>query len=278
MLRQLSNTVACFVVAEAIKKGTAYLNIWMYVVRELEDAVDDCENSCPTESCNDDQVHAWDEAVAFYTGSIPKSSRAGGVLLYTLAQKRCENFGTCVQSGEDAGMAGVNSKIFTKFDAGKQNLQQGQCAEAQALVKEITSLMSVPMIQGTLRYAHIIGEENGMTEKAEAEGATFAAAVLPILNDCSSNAASTVYNNMRVGSGTNKDFAAVKKAFEDNYGCMGVTCADVGGLLQADGTTYFPGAGSCGSSSPTTGGSSSAFGFGVGLAAAITTAIFAALV
>lgn len=267
---------------EAIKKGTAYLNIWMYVIRELEDAVDDCENSCPTESCNDDQVHAWDEAVAFYTGSIPKASRTGGVLLYTLAQKRCENFGTCVQQGDDAGMAGVNSQIFKKFDAGKQSLQQGQCANAQALVAEITSLMSVPMIQGTLRYAHIIGEQGQMDEKSEAEGATFAAAVLPILNACSSNAAATVYNNMRVGSGANKDFAAVKKAFEDNYECMQVSCADVGGVLQADGETYFPGAEPCkfgsSSSSSSNGASSSAFEYGAGLAVAMATGVFAALI
>ena len=44
------------------------------------------------QSCNDDPVHAWDEAVAFYTGSIPKSTRTGGVLLYSLAQKRCQEF------------------------------------------------------------------------------------------------------------------------------------------------------------------------------------------
>jgi hypothetical protein len=28
---------------EAIKKGTAYMNIWMYVIREMEDALDVCD-------------------------------------------------------------------------------------------------------------------------------------------------------------------------------------------------------------------------------------------
>ena len=46
---------------EAIKKGTAYLNIFMYVIRELEDAMDDCERGCI--NCNDSPVHAWDEGV-----------------------------------------------------------------------------------------------------------------------------------------------------------------------------------------------------------------------
>ena len=27
---------------EAVKKGTAYMNVWMYVIREFEDAIDDC--------------------------------------------------------------------------------------------------------------------------------------------------------------------------------------------------------------------------------------------
>ena len=58
---------------EAIKKGTAYMNVWMYAVREFEDAIDDC-TSCTAEcnefSVNSGSVHAWDEGVAFYTGSL----------------------------------------------------------------------------------------------------------------------------------------------------------------------------------------------------------------
>jgi len=45
--------------AEVIKKGTAYMNVWMYVIREMEDALDDCQVGCI--NCNDDPVHAWDE-------------------------------------------------------------------------------------------------------------------------------------------------------------------------------------------------------------------------
>ena len=43
---------------QAIKKGTAYMNAFMYVIREFEDALDIC-----TESDNDGAVHAWDEGV-----------------------------------------------------------------------------------------------------------------------------------------------------------------------------------------------------------------------
>jgi len=54
--------------AECVKKGTAYMNIFMYVVREFEDALDDCKSNCI--NCNDDPVHAWDEGVAFYSGTL----------------------------------------------------------------------------------------------------------------------------------------------------------------------------------------------------------------
>ena len=30
---------------DAVKKGTAYMNTWMYVIREFEDAIDDCSTS-----------------------------------------------------------------------------------------------------------------------------------------------------------------------------------------------------------------------------------------
>ena len=71
----------------------------MYVIREMEDAVDDCNNDCPIDACNDDQVNSWDEAVAFYTGSVPKATGDGGYLLYTLAQSLCRSFGTCLTQG-----------------------------------------------------------------------------------------------------------------------------------------------------------------------------------
>jgi hypothetical protein len=51
---------------------------------------------------------------------------------------------------------------------------------------------------------------------------------------------------MRVGNGDNVNFGDVKAAFERNYDCMGITCAHVGGLLQADGDTYFDDAKPCG--------------------------------
>ena len=65
---------------EAVKKGTAYLNVWMYVIREFEDAIDDCTSctsNCNEHSTNSGSVHAWDEGVAFYTGSLEGKAYGG---------------------------------------------------------------------------------------------------------------------------------------------------------------------------------------------------------
>ena len=92
---------------EVIKKGTAYMNAYMYAIREFEDAIDDCRAGCANgivgsgATCNSlsvDAVHAWDEGVAFYTGSREGALVGGnsnGVLSYRLAEKRCQNFKTC---------------------------------------------------------------------------------------------------------------------------------------------------------------------------------------
>ena len=93
------STVADAARVEAIKKGTAYMSVWMYVVREFEDAIDDCVVG--TISDNYDSVHAWDEGVAFYVGSLEGTDGSGsGKMVYALADKRCANFKTCGAAGD----------------------------------------------------------------------------------------------------------------------------------------------------------------------------------
>lgn len=243
---------------EAAQKGTAYMNIFMYVIRELEDALDDCKIGCM--QCNDDPVHAWDEGVAFYTGSLEGQTGEGsGNLLYALADKRCENYGTCGTRGDESqGTSKANYDIFKEFAAGQFNLNVGNCEGARVNKEKIAELMAIPLIQGTLRYAYKVDRLAGQ-EKEKAEGAVFAAAVLPKLHACNEADATTVFENMGVGAGST-DFAKVKKAFEANYKCLGVTCADVGGLLN--GNEYYEDATPCKDSSNTSSSNTLAIALG----------------
>lgn len=230
--------------AEAIKKASAYMNVWLYVIREMEDALNTCSSDCKKTGCNDDTVRAWDEAVAFYTGSLEGTDGKGtGNLLYALADKRCKDFKTCGElASKTEGTAHVNNEIFRFFTLGSRMLAQAKCTEARDYKERIENMMTVPLIQGTLRYAYITSNDQNAGEKAEAEGATFAASVLPIVYDCDEDAAAVIYKNMKTGQDNKANYRDVKSSFESVYGCMGVRGSDVGGFWDEATGTYFPGA------------------------------------
>lgn len=219
---------------EIARKGTVYLSVAMYILSRLEDSIYDCDSQCEIGYCNDDaNVHSLDEAVAYYFG-------ADDNLLHALANKRCANFGTCRNDVE--GDALVNDKIFDRFGQMQASLVQGRCNSARPYVEEIAAQMWIPMIQGTLRYAWILDVNANPgalpSEKAQAEGSIFAAAVLPVIHACDSEAAATIFENMQLKASINVDFLAVKAAFEECYRVIGITCSEVGGIVNNAGTDY----------------------------------------
>lgn len=238
---------------EAISKGTAYMSVLMYVIRELEDAVYSCKLGCGAQTCDDGEaVHSLDEAVAFYAGSLEGRDGSGdGVLVYNLADKRSLDFRTCGEKGDEpSGTSYVNIQIVQEFQRAQLFLLEKDCASTEVIKNNIVNYMKVPLIQGILRYAYIreylTPEQEAIAQMAEAEGATFAAALLPWLHACDSVDADIVYDIMRIGSADKQvdGFKHVKKALERNYKCMGITCGDVGGLWTPDG--YAPYASPCG--------------------------------
>merc|ERR1711869_153373 len=113
--------------------------------------------------------------------------------IYALADKRCTNFGTCTA----AGGSKVNEELFKLFTKGKVALQQRKCDEAKPLKKSIVELMSVPLVQGSLRYAYKVAELQGGS-KEFAEGAAFSAAILPRIHACDAAKAKIIADNMNM--------------------------------------------------------------------------------
>jgi hypothetical protein len=116
-------------------------------------------------------------------------------------------------------------------------LEAGSCDQATQQKSVIISQMTVPLVQGLLRYAYKAdpaGEAGG--PKQIAEGWAFAAAVLPQLHKCDPQVAALVRANMEIGAAqpVSSGFKALATALQSTYSCMGFTCADVGGLLQDD--------------------------------------------
>lgn len=230
---------------EAMTKASAYMSIFMQCIREMEEALGLCQ------SAEDDTpgVHSWDAAVAFYTGSLEGTSGSGhGVLMYSLADKQCQNFKTCgANSNLESGTSYVNLQVFDEFRAGQLKVKQRDCDGAKSSKERIVQLMTIPLIQSTLLAAHIQSTGRLTTESVEAEGATFAGAVLPFIYDCGEQGrkdAAVIYENMKTGHQTTH-FDSVQNAFENSYQCLGITCSEVGGIWNKNAKKYVVGSKQC---------------------------------
>ncbi|CAM9655355.1 unnamed protein product, partial [Scytosiphon promiscuus] len=232
--------------SEGCLKGAQYQNVWMYVIHELEDALIDCENEGDPTRANNANVVAWDEGWAFYTGSLEGTDVGGtpdeGQMLYALAEKRCENFKTCSGDNDDndlVGTSAVNNDILALWQTGQGHIQNFECTLAEVVKDDIVTLMTVPLVQGLLRYTYLADPEapTNSTDKEAAELWAFAAAILPAINACDADVATVVRNNADITLDTapmSAGYATVKAQLESVYPCLGITCAQVGGLIDED--------------------------------------------
>jgi hypothetical protein len=195
-------------------------------------------------------VHGWDKAVAYYTGSRYRLAFTNGNLIYQLADKRCKQANTC-ENGI-SGTSYVNREVFKEFNQGQRNLQTGNCEGARMNKERIKALMTIPLIQGTLRYGHIEAWETNLTEKHASQGPGFAMSVIPLVHHCSPEDAAIIYEHMQVRTPADVkyNYQEVKAAFARNYECMNITCAQVGGIWDSITQTYKPDAWPCGLSEP----------------------------
>jgi len=223
---------------QGIMKGTVYQNVWMYAMHEFEAGIDKCVLG-PTSDDNYAAVHAWDEGVAFYTGSLQGEplAPATGKLIHVLADKRCADFHTCVDGGVKDSGSKANKRLYKLFADGKKVLEKGECHEAIAIKDEMVQVMTIPLVQGTMKYAYYsnTAADIGSDDKTLAEAHAFSRAILPLVNKCRRTDAETIAAGIDITKNTATgqsfgNFPDIKAALENNYECLGITCADVGAL------------------------------------------------
>ncbi|CAM9282008.1 unnamed protein product [Ectocarpus sp. 13 AM-2016] len=96
----------------------------------------------------------------------------------------------------------------------------------------VVQLTTVSLLQGTLRYLYRVNpasDHDGNTEH-RAELCSFAAAILPLINECSEDVAHVVRSNSNIDSEyaqISAGFVAVKEELESIYSCLGMTCDQV---------------------------------------------------
>jgi len=229
--------------AAAVQWGTVVLNLWMYVMGLVEGAIDDCVACDTPGACNSLPRRALDQARALYTGSQYDKTPDGGYLLFAVAQRGCMRCGTCT-SGD--GMAAVNAEIFQLYSQAEEHLAEGTCTYMEEHRDRILGLLTVPLVQGILEQTHALDHHEDHQQTIQGQGAAFAAAILPLVDACSQSGALTIYNDLTPGRGTIGSYEVVRFALERNYDCLGITCQDVGGLVDPAGGGYYAGAGPCG--------------------------------
>ena len=260
---------------EVIQKGMIYLNIFPYVIWEMQDAINDCnagslaDNTQSYCSSSDtycgQSVHAWDEAVAFFAGSLESVTKggvtgySGGYLQYYLADKRCENFGTCTASydtnpDEYAGESKVNEEIIALFQRGEDEISAAvditsttsaaaktKCDVPAKTMEEVATKMLVPFIQGTIRYLYKTQTTSGRTAKQAGELFAFASTILPFIHAVDPAAAKMLYTHVWEMPADPADdvntLADIKSAIEATYPKLGfgagigtIKCSDIGQL------------------------------------------------
>ena len=106
--------------------------------------------------------------------------------------------------------------------------------------------MTIPLVQGTLKAAYQLDLNDYTKQRTQGEAAAFLTSILPIVNSCSSGSANIMYKDLVPGAATGASYEVIRAAFERNYGCLGIKCEDVGGLMDASGEKYLPRAEPCG--------------------------------
>jgi len=257
---------------EAIQKGIVYLNVFPYVIWEMQDQVNDCNAGTLTNN-DDASVHAWDEAVAFYAGSTVGESygtSSTGKLQFALADKRCGNFKTCTNGF--SGGSQVNADILALFNAGKEAARtgvkaDGDCDTLDSLMDKISGLSLVPFVQGVMRYLY--KTKSVASAKEAGELWAFATAVLPFVNEVDSVAAEKLYQRAWKGDFSTNSYEDIKSGVESTLTRLGagdgvglVTCSMVGDLYDG---TVLSNAGCSDSSSSSKSDKEIELGVGLGL-------------
>lgn len=206
----------------------SYLSIWMYTIRQMEQAVADCDKGEFLQA-----VHFWDEAVVLYTGLQDGDS------MWQQADLRCQDFSTCGEHGKDrVGQSHVNIQVSEHLEQSQTNLLHNRCERARESKDEIVRLMTIPLIQATLRYAHILAHETYWNEKHSAQAAVYALSILPLIHDCSPQDATTLYHQLRSKNTAEVDYGTVRATLENTYQCLNIQCSEVGGIWDPSMNNY----------------------------------------
>jgi hypothetical protein len=198
-------------IPELVKGVLTNMVMYMAVLQKLYGALSLCNSGNGQNT--DASVLLFDEAVAFYVGSIEgdqEGGRDGGQLLFAVAKNLCDTFNVC-NAGSNAG---VNTDIMHSFLNTSEVLTVGDCASVQQKIQqEITPSLLVPLFQGTLNAAVVNdGLQIGADNETLADSFTFSRSILPLINNVNQASGDALKRNM--------NFNPLQIAVEDGFSAV----------------------------------------------------------
>lgn len=165
-----------------------------------------------------------------------KNGTDEGYMLYNLAQRYCEDFGTCNDSS--TGVA-ANEELISLLFTGRGASLSNSCRALKKAADEISSLLMIPIIQGALiTSARLSNNEN---LQMRAEGYVYSRALIPFVRkrDASNNLDSYLGDPFQRDrkSMASKTYGALATAYPN----MNVDCEKIGianGIDTCSGVVY----------------------------------------
>ena len=173
----------------------------------------------------------WDAAWALYADVGNATSDAS---LYAIASEACALFRTCDETGQRAK---ASNNVLEAFALGQVHVVTGRCGALQAAATAVSRNMVVPLVQMTLAYAHRADVRSSFATRSADNGVergslwAFSHALLPLMSSrCGASVAARVRSNTDVSESppVREGVTTFVRAVQQTYGCLGISCADVG--------------------------------------------------
>lgn len=224
--KAFDNTLLPTLAVEAI----VALNIWMAVVHELYDQVNQCKNEAILVTGVRGLVESTgplsvDIAAAYYIGDGQQTgSSQSGHMLYHLAEETGELFG---QDSTGTGEAEINTKVLSLFNKIKSEIafadactaRSSTVANLRVLVDKAVSYMTVPLLQNLIH-------EMKLNDPYRVH--LYALSVIPLIAGCNEATYSYLRSSLIDNDYDPLKFNDILAKLQGAYRCLGISCADVG--------------------------------------------------
>eukprot|EP00547_Thalassionema_nitzschioides_P018160 CAMPEP_0194239472 /NCGR_PEP_ID=MMETSP0158-20130606/5916_1 /TAXON_ID=33649 /ORGANISM="Thalassionema nitzschioides, Strain L26-B" /LENGTH=2221 /DNA_ID=CAMNT_0038973949 /DNA_START=97 /DNA_END=6759 /DNA_ORIENTATION=+ len=196
------------------------LNIWMKLVHELFQTLDNCRKKKIADS---DGVHSIDEAVAYWIGDGQVTGDGGkGHLFYALAEKMGDKF-----ERNTNGQSKTNVNILRLFNQAKIELSYpNACSEnlktytrLRQIVMKILSQMTIPLIQSLIHY---------LKESNKYRVQLYSYAVVPLTAGCDPELHKFLHSKLIENTYNVVESEDIITRLQTVYPCLGLTCDDIG--------------------------------------------------